>query len=220
LRYGGGMTGPMIKICGVKTAEALEAAIAARAEYTGFNFFAPSPRFLPHADAAALGAAAEGRIRKVGVFVDAGDAALAEAVAAARLDAVQLHGRETPERAAQVRARFGLPVWKVVSVASAGDIAKAGAFAGAADFILFDAKTPKDAALPGGLGLVFDWSLLAAYRGPLPWGLAGGLGPDNVAEAVRQTGAPLVDVSSGIENAPGVKDPGKIAAFCANARAA
>jgi phosphoribosylanthranilate isomerase len=214
------MTGPMIKICGVTTVAALEAAIAARAEYTGFNFFPPSPRFLTPAAAAPLGAMTQRRIRKVGVFVDANDHALGEAIAASGLDAVQLHGSETPERAAQVRSRFGLPVWKVVSVAGAGDVARADAFAGAADFILFDAKTPKDALLPGGLGLAFDWSLLTAYKGPLPWGLAGGLAPENVAQAVRQTGAPLIDVSSGVENAPGIKDAGKIAAFCAAARSA
>jgi len=209
-----------IKICGLTRPDTLEAAIRARADYAGFHFFPPSPRFLPLAGARELAGRADGRIGRVGVFVDADDAAIAEAVAAARLDAIQLHGAETPERAAQVKARFGLPVWKVVSVASAADVAKASAYAGAADFILFDAKTPKGAALPGGMGLAFDWSLVAGWKGPLPWGLAGGLNPDNVADAIRLADAPMVDTSSGVESAPGVKDAGRIAAFCAAVRSA
>ena len=208
---------PMIKICGVTDAAAIDAAVAARADYVGLNFCARSPRFVSAADAAALAARSGHAIRRVGVFVDADDATLAEAVAAGRLDAIQLHGDEPPERAAEVRARFGLPVWKVLAVASAADIARAGAYAGPADFILFDAKTPAG-SLPGGMGLVFDWSLLAGYRGRLPWGLAGGLTPDNVGEAVRISGASLVDTSSGVESAPGVKDVDRIAAFCKAAR--
>jgi len=211
---------PKIKICGISTPDALDAAIAARADHCGFVFFAPSPRNLTTGAARELSARADGRIGKVGLFVDPDDALLAKAVAAGALDAIQLHGDETPERAAQLRARFGLPVWKVVSVAAPADVARAGAYRDAADLILFDAKTPKGAALPGGMGLRFDWSLLAAYRGPLPWGLAGGLAPANVAEAIRATGAPLVDTSSGVESAPGVKDPALIAAFCAAARGA
>lgn len=206
-----------IKICGLSTPETLEAAIAARADYAGFVFFPPSPRNVSPRDAATLAARAEGRIGRVGLFVDATDEAIAEALAAARLDTLQLHGSETPERAAQLRARFGLPVWKAVSVASAADVARANAYAGATDLVLFDAKTPKG-ALPGGMGLAFDWSLIANWKGPLAWGLAGGLTPDNVAEAVRLTGAPLVDTSSGVESAPGVKDVDRIAAFCAVAR--
>jgi len=206
-----------IKICGLTTPETVEAAIKARAEHLGFNFFPPSPRYLPPRDAAALAARAEGRIARVGLFVDADDAAIAETFAAARLDAIQLHGGETPERAAQVRARFGVPVWKALSVASAADVARADAYAGAADFILFDAKTPKG-TLPGGMGLSFDWSLVANWKGPLAWGLAGGLTPDNVAEAIARTGAPLVDTSSGVESAPGVKDEDRIASFCFNVR--
>ncbi len=213
------MATPAIKICGVTTADALDAAIEARAGYVGFNFFAPSPRYLPPRDAAALQERAQGRIARVGVFVDADDALIGEAVAAARLDILQLHGEETPERAARLRARFGLPVWKVVSVAVAEDVARAAGYREAADFILFDARTPKG-TLPGGMGLAFDWSLLAGGKGPLPWGLAGGLTPGNVAEAVRATGAPLVDTSSGVESAPGVKDLAKIAAFCRAARGA
>ena len=212
------MPAPAIKICGITGAEALDAAIHARADYVGFNFFPPSPRYLATADAAALGARAEGRITRIGVFVDAADAAIAEAIAATKLDAIQLHGAESPERAGLLKAQFGLPVWKVVSVASPTDVARASAFAGAADFILFDAKTPKGAALTGGMGLSFDWILLAGWKGALPWGLAGGLTPANVAEAARLTSAPLVDTSSGVESAPGVKDVDKIAAFCKAAR--
>ncbi len=145
---------------------------------------------------------------------------IADGVATGRLDAIQLHGSETPARTAAIKSRFGLPVWKAVSIASAADVTRAADYRDAADVLLFDAKTPRDAALPGGMGLRFDWSLLAAYRGATPWGLAGGLTPANVAEAVRQTGAPLVDTSSGVENAPGVKDVDLIAAFCKAARSA
>ena len=213
------MTHVAIKICGLTTADTLEAAILARADYVGFNFFPPSPRYLSLAEAPALAARAEGRITKVGLFVDAPDAAIAEALAAARLEALQLHGSETPERAAQLKARFGLPVWKALPVASEGDVARAKAYAGAADLVLFDAKTPKG-TLPGGMGLSFDWSLVANWKGPVAWGLAGGLTAQNVAEAMRQTGAPLVDTSSGVESAPGAKDSGMIAAFCAAVRGA
>ncbi len=212
------MTGPAIKICGIASPAALDAVIAARADHAGLVFFPPSPRNVTLTDAAALGARAAGRIGRVGLFVDADDALLADAVAAARLDAIQLHGHEPPQRAAELRARFGIPVWKALSIASADDVAKAAAYVGAVDLVLFDAKTPKG-TLPGGMGLSFDWSLLAAWKAPCAWGLAGGLSADNVAEAVRQTGTPLVDASSGVESAPGVKDAGKIAAFCGAVRA-
>lgn len=213
------MSRTVIKICGLTTPETLDAAIKARAEYVGFNFYPPSPRYLSPRDAAALSARAEGRTQRVGLFVDASDETIAEFLAAARLDAIQLHGAETPERAAQVKARFGLPVWKALSIASEADVARANAYADAADLILFDAKTPKG-TLPGGMGLAFDWSLVANWKGPLAWGLAGGLTPENVAEAIGLTGAPLVDTSSGVETAPGVKDGARIAAFCASARSA
>ncbi|QKG71832.1 phosphoribosylanthranilate isomerase [Erythrobacter mangrovi] len=212
------MAGSRIKICGISTLETLEAAILARADYVGLNFYPPSPRHVPAARAAELAGQSQSRIARVGVFVDADDALLGEAIEAGRLDAIQLHGNESPQRAAQLRNRFGLPVWKVLSVASAADIQRAGDYAAAVDFILFDAKTPKGAALPGGMGLRFDWTLLQAYRGALPWGLAGGLTPDNVGDAVRLTNAPLVDTSSGVESAPGLKDVDKIAAFCKAAR--
>lgn len=213
------MSRTVIKICGLTTPETLDAAIKARAEYVGFNFYPPSPRYLSPRDAAALSARAEGRTQRVGLFVDASDETIAEFLAAARLDAIQLHGAETPERAAQVKARFGLPVWKALSIASEADVARANAYADAADLVLFDAKTPKG-TLPGGMGLAFDWSLVANWKGPLAWGLAGGLTPENVAEAIALTGAPLVDTSSGVETAPGVKDDARIAAFCASARSA
>jgi len=212
------MPGPAIKICGVTSPAILDAVIAARADHVGFVFFPKSPRHLAVADAAALSARAEGRIAKVGLFVDADDATIAEAATAARLDAVQLHGEESPERAAQLRVRLGLPVWKAVPVARAADIQRAAAYAGAVDLVLFDAKTPTG-ALPGGMGLAFDWSLLATWKNRSPWGLAGGLNPGNVAEAVRLTGASLVDTSSGVETAPGVKDAALVAEFCRAARA-
>lgn len=211
------MAGPDIKICGVSTPDALSATIRARASHVGFNCYPPSPRYVDPRAMAPLAAEAGERIRRVGVFVDADDGFLADHVAAGRLDAIQLHGNESPARAAQIRAQFGLPVWKVIAVTRAEDVDGGQAYRETADFILFDAKTPKG-TLPGGMGLVFDWSLLARYRGPLPWGLAGGLTPANVAEAVRRTGAGLVDTASGVESAPGVKDAQMIADFCAAAR--
>lgn len=211
---------PEIKICGISEPRALDAAINGRAAYAGFVFFPASPRNLAPAEAAALSARAQDRIRRIGLFVDADDATINDAVAAARLDALQLHGRETPERAAQLRARFGLPVWKALPVTSPEDVAGARLYTGAVDMVLFDARTPKGAALPGGMGLSFDWSLVAGWKGPVAWGLAGGLNADNVARAVQLTGAPLVDTSSGVESSPGVKDVDLIAAFCSAARSA
>lgn len=213
------MPTPAIKICGISTPQSLEAAIRARADYAGFVFFPRSPRNVTPAEAAHLSERAAGRITRVGLFVDAADDTVAEALAAARLDVLQLHGSETPERAAQLQARFGVKVWKALSVACADDIARAKAYAGVAERVLFDAKTPKG-ALPGGMGLSFDWTLVANWKGPIDWGLAGGLSPDNVAEAARLTGAPLVDTSSGVESVPGVKDNDRIAAFCAAVRSA
>ena len=211
------MPAPAIKICGVSTPNALDATIGARADYVGFVFFPPSPRNVAPRDAAVLAARAAGRIARVGLFVDAPDALIAEAVSAGQLDALQLHGSEPVERAAELKKLFGLPVWEAISVASTSDIERAAAYVGAADLILFDAKTPKG-TLPGGMGVVFDWSLLSGWRNRAPWGLAGGLNPDNIAEAARLTGAPLVDTSSGVESAPGVKDVERIVAFCRAAR--
>lgn len=213
------MPTPAIKICGINTVASLDAAIRARADHVGFVFFARSPRCVEAGRAAELGTRAAGRIGKVGLFVDADDDLLGEAVGSAGLTAIQLHGAEGPERAAAIRARFAIPVWKAISVTSASDVAKAQAYTGAADLVLFDAKTPAG-TLPGGMGLSFDWSLVANWKSPIAWGLAGGLTPGNVAEAVRLTGASLVDTSSGVESAPGVKDDGLIAAFCSAVRSA
>lgn len=201
-----------IKICGIRDGNSLESAIAARADYAGFVFYPPSPRALTPREAAPLAARAAGRIVRVGLFVDATDAQIAEAVAAAGLEAVQLHGSESPERAAALRARHGVQVWKALAVAEHDDIARAARYRDAVDLILFDAKTPKG-ALPGGMGLRFDWDLLRGLRSPIDWAIAGGIDATNVAEAIARTGAPLVDVSSGVETAPGVKDPDLIRAF-------
>lgn len=209
------MPAPLIKICGISTADTLDAAIAAQADFVGLMFYAPSPRCVSFDTAAALAAQAGSRIQRVGVFVDPDDGLLRDAVAAGRLDAVQLHRVSAPRRA-EVRARFGLPVWAVREVSRPGDLAAPDS-ADTFDRLIYDAKTPKN-ALPGGMGLSFDWEILRAARHPAAWGLAGGLSPANVAEAVRITHAPLVDVSSGVEGAPGVKDVDRIAAFCKAAR--
>ncbi|AWW75050.1 N-(5'-phosphoribosyl)anthranilate isomerase [Erythrobacter sp. KY5] len=202
-----------IKICGISTAEAVLAAAHAGASHLGFNFYPPSPRFVSPDRAAELAAITPASVKKVGVFVNAEDAFLAEAVTKSALDTIQLHGKEAPDRVAEVKARFGLPVWKVLSVETANDIDAASAYAEVADLILFDTKTPKG-ALPGGMGMGFDWSLLDGFDKSVTWGLAGGLTPENVADAIRATGAPLVDTASGVEAAPGVKDVDRIAAFC------
>lgn len=208
-----------IKICGISTAETLDAVLAARAEFVGFNFFPPSPRHVSPVDAAALAARAGNRIGKVGVFVDADDDLIQSAIKAGRLDAIQLHGEESPHRAAQLRERFGLPVWKVIAVSSKSDVGRATEYQGAVDFVLFDAKTPRGAPLPGGMGVKFDWSLLSELDIATPWGLAGGLGAANVAEAIATTGARLVDTSSGVERSPGIKDEDAILRFCEAVRA-
>ena len=213
------MSVPAIKICGITTAEALTAAIAGRAEFAGFNFCTRSPRHVKLDQVKALAAQATGRIKRVGLFVNEGDDVISAAVGAAQLDVLQLHGNESPARVAKLRASSALPVWKVISVASHADLARAANFVGAADFILLDAKTPAG-TLPGGMGLSFDWELLRGWKAPLPWGLAGGLTAANVGAAIAQTGAPLVDTASGVEAAPGVKNPALIAQFCAAVRAA
>ncbi len=213
------MPAPAIKICGISTSETLAAVIAARADYVGFNFFAPSPRFVSLSQAQLLGTQANGKVRRVGLFVDASDAVLADAFGSGALDVLQLHGSESPARTAELRGRFGLPVWKVISVSSRADLDQAEHFVGAADLVLLDAKTPAG-ALPGGMGLKFDWALLSGWKPPLPWGLAGGLNAENVAHALAITRPPLVDAASGVEGSPGIKDPALIAAFCAAVRAA
>lgn len=212
------MTAPLIKICGINSADALDAALAARADFIGLVFFAKSPRCVDVPQAAALAARAAGRAGVVGLFVDPEPDFLASVVAGVGLDAIQLHGRETPAEVAATAARHGLPVWKALGVKQRADLAEADRFAGAAARVLFDAKPPAGADLPGGNGLRIDWTLLKGVRPALPWMLAGGLDPANVAEAIAITGAPGVDVSSGVESAPGVKDPARIAAFCAAVR--
>ena len=194
------------KICGLSTPETLDAAIAGGASHVGFVFFPPSPRNVTPDQARALAARVPGHVGKVGVFVDP-DAALLEG-ALPFLDAVQLH-KTSPQRAAAIRK----PVWAAVAVKTRADLDQARLYAGAAERIVYDAKTPDSAALPGGMGLRFDWTLLQGFRHPLPWALSGGLDAANVAEAARITGAALVDVSSGVESAPGTKDVDKIAAF-------
>lgn len=213
------MSAPLIKICGIKTPDALDAALAARADFIGLVFFGKSPRHVDAPLAASLAARAAGRVDVVGLFVDPEPDFLASVMATVRLDHIQLHGRETPARTAAIAARFGVPVWKALGVNQRADVAAADAFAGAAARVLFDAKPPEGADLPGGNGLRIDWTILKGVRPALPWMLAGGLDPDNVAEAVAITVAPAVDVSSGVESAPGVKDAGRIRAFCEAARA-
>ncbi|MBB4631752.1 phosphoribosylanthranilate isomerase [Sphingosinicella soli] len=208
-----------IKICGVRDRAAIEAAASARADYVGFVFFSKSPRDLSLDEAAGLAGAVPSGIARIGLFVDADDEAIGAAVRAARLDGVQLHGNEGPDRAASVKARFGVEVWKAVPVATHADLAAARRYAGIADRILFDAKTPPGAALPGGMGVRFDWRLLAGFDPGAPWGLAGGLDASTVGEALATTQAPLVDVSSGVEDTLGVKSPAKIRAFCEAVRA-
>ncbi|KEO91712.1 N-(5'-phosphoribosyl)anthranilate isomerase [Erythrobacter longus] len=202
-----------IKICGLSTPETTAACADAGATHIGFNFYPPSPRFVSTHQAEKLSQNTPAKLLKVGVFVNPDDEFLEESVAAGQLDAIQLHGKEDPLQLEAIRSRFGLPVWKVLSVETVEDVARANDFANA-DFLLFDTKTPNGAALPGGMGLGFDWSLLEGYDGAVPWGLAGGLNPDNVADAIRSTGATLVDTASGVESAPGIKDMDKIAAFC------
>ena len=207
-----------VKICGLRTLADVAAAAKAGAAYAGFNFFPKSPRSVAIAEALPLALAAPVGLAKVALVVDADDATLDAIVEALPLDMLQLHGHEPPDRVAEVRARYGLPVMKAVGVADEGDLAALLDYSLAADQILVDAKPPKNAVLPGGNGLTFDWRLVAQRRWLRPWMLAGGLTAENVAEAVRLTNARQVDVASGVESAPGVKDAGKVAAFVRAAR--
>ncbi|MFM9829676.1 MAG: phosphoribosylanthranilate isomerase [Sphingomonas sp.] len=207
-----------VKICGLSTPEAVDAAIAGGARYVGLIFFAKSPRNISIPRAASLVARLPRHVGAVGVFVDP-DAALLDAVRAqVTLSAIQLHGNERPAFTVQMGRRHGIEIWKAIAVKTAGDIASASKYRGAVSRILYDAKTPEGAALPGGMGVRFDWTLLQGARHPLPWALSGGLDAANVADAVRITGATLVDTSSGVESAPGIKDIDKIAAFLKAAR--
>lgn len=210
----------IVKICGLQTEEGLDAALACGAEMVGFVCFEKSPRHVSLERAAALGERAGTKACKVLLTVDAADEELAAAIAALRPSLLQLHGSETPERIAAVRRRFGLPVMKAIGLKTAADLGMIPSFEGAADLLLFDAKPPPESRRPGGNGQCFDWSLLAEAPLKKPWLLAGGLNSANVAQAVSKARAQGVDVSSGVESAPGVKDGNMIAAFIAEARAA
>ena len=209
----------LVKICGLSTPEALDAALDAGADMVGFVFFAPSPRYISLDTARALSARVTDRAQKVALTVDADDLVLAQIIDALRPDVLQLHGHETPERVAAIRQRFGLPVMKVLAIETRADLAAIAPYTTIADRLLFDARPPRDATRPGGLGKPFDWRLLQNLDLPIPFMLSGGLNADNVAEAIHITRAPGVDVSSGVERAPGVKDSDKIRAFVRAARA-
>lgn len=211
---------PLVKICGLKTPEALDAALDAGADLVGFVFFPPSPRNVSFEAARTLGGRVKGRAQKVALSVDADDALLAGIVEALKPDVLQLHGNESAERVSAVKQRFGLPVMKALPIAEASDLAAVPAYAAVADRLLFDARPPRDATRPGGLGRPFDWRLLEHVESSIPFMLSGGLDAGNVAEALTITRAPALDVSSGVERAPGEKDPDKIRAFIAAARAA
>lgn len=209
-----------VKICGLSSSAAIDAAAAAGAAYVGFVFFPKSPRNIEISDAAQLAAEVPVGLAKVALTVDADNAFLDRLTAEVPLDMLQLHGSESPERVIEVKARYGLPVMKVVGVATADDLPQLEIYSQVADQLLVDAKPPKGADRPGGNALAFDWNLVAGRRWAVPWMLAGGLTPDNVAEAITRTGARQVDVSSGVESAPGVKDVALIRAFIEAAQCA
>jgi phosphoribosylanthranilate isomerase len=210
----------IVKICGLKTPEALDVALESGADLVGFVFFALSPRHLALAAARTLGGRVNGRAGKVALTVDADDATLAAVVEALKPDMLQLHGVETPERVTALRSRFGLPVMKALPIAERKDLARIDLYKKVADRLIFDARAPQDATRPGGLGTPFDWTLLKGVDPGIPFMLSGGLDAGNVAEALRITCGPGVDVSSGVERAPGEKDADKIRAFIRAARAA
>jgi len=206
------MTAVLVKICGLNTEAAFDAAVAAGADWVGFAFFPPSPRFVTPTRAAALSARLPDGPPRVGLFVDPTDAAIAEVLKTVSLDVLQIYGAVDP---AALRARFGRTVWRAAGFSAATDLPGK---LGGADALLIEAKPPKDATRPGGNAVSFDWRIMHGWAAPGPWLLAGGLTVKNVAEAIRQTGAPAVDVSSGVESAPGVKDPDLIRAFVAEVR--
>jgi phosphoribosylanthranilate isomerase len=214
------MTRLLVKICGLRTQDTLDVALEAGADAVGFMFFPPSPRHLGYEAARALGARVNGRAAKVAISVDADDGTLTAIIDALRPDALQLHGKEPPARVTAIKQRFGLPVMKAIAVEARADLAAVAAYAGIADRLLFDARAPQEATRPGGLGKAFDWRLLENLDPGVPFMLSGGLDAGNVAEALRLTRAGGVDVSSGVERAPGEKDPDKIRAFVRAARAA
>ena len=200
------------KICGLSTPETVDAAIEGGASHIGFNFFPPSPRSVGFERARELAGRVPDQVRKVGIFVDPCNALLDQAIDAGRLDIIQLH-TTTPGRTAAIMRNTKRETWAAIGVRIALDLKSAAAYRDAADFLLYDAGLSEDLKLPGGMGIRFDWTLLDGFDHPLPWGLAGGLTPENVAEAIRLTGASLVDTSSGVETSPGIKDVDKIAAF-------
>lgn len=208
------------KICGINSRAALDAAVAGGASHLGFNFYPPSPRALGDEAARDLSLAVPAGIVKVGLLVDEPDDVIDRILRAVPLDMLQLHGKETPARLREIKSRYGRPVMKVIKVADAEDLSVAGQYLDIADWLMFDTKPPTSMknALPGGNALSFDWRLLAGRTWPLPWMLAGGLDIDNVAEAVRATGAKVVDISSGVEDRPGLKNPAKILAFLARVK--
>jgi len=210
----------LIKICGLRTPEALDAALEAGADMVGFVFFPPSPRNIGMPAARALGERVAGRAKKVALSVNASNAELDLVVEALKPDLLQLHGKETPEHVAMVRSRFGLPVMKALPIETRADLSPIHLYAKVADWLLFDARAPREATRPGGLGRRFDWRLLENIDPGVPFMLSGGLDAGNVAEALRMTRAPAVDVSSGVERAPGQKDTDKIREFVRAARAA
>jgi len=201
------------KICGISTAVALDAAIGGGATHVGFVFFPKSPRNVSIEQAAGLAARVPGHVNKVGLFVEPNLDFLAQVLAVIPLEVIQLHGNESPSLLARLRSAYGLELWKAVPVRTRADLEVGKAYHGLADRLLYDAKPPNGAELPGGNGLRFDWKLLEGHRHMAPWALSGGLDPANAAEAARVTGAQLLDVSSGVESTPGVKDVDKIAAF-------
>lgn len=207
------------KICGLSTPETLDAALNTGATYVGLVFFPPSPRHVSLDQAAALAARVQERAQIVGLFVNPADSLLQQVLGRVPLDIIQLHGEESPSRAAHIKVMSGKPIWKAIPVRRAADLAQADQYLGTADLALFDAKPPPGVELPGGNGLRFDWTILRSHRHVLPWALSGGLDAANIAEAVRVTGARLLDVSSGVESAPGVKDVDKIAVFLQSAGA-
>ncbi|MHA7875063.1 phosphoribosylanthranilate isomerase [Roseivivax sp.] len=209
-----------VKICGLTREADVAAAAEAGAAYLGFVFFPKSPRNVEVAQGRALALSAPIGRAKVGLFVSPEDALLDAVLAEVPLDMIQLHGRESPERVAEIRARMGLPVMKALGVSSEADLAEVAAYGRVADQLLIDAKAPAGAPLPGGNGLAFDWRLVQGRRWPVPWMLAGGLTPENAGRAVSMTGAVQLDVSSGVESEPGLKDAGKIRAFIESAQGA
>lgn len=208
----------LVKICGIKDTAALEAARQAGADMVGFVFFPPSPRAVTANQAGELARSYRNGPKRVGLFVDPDDAMLAATLAEVPLDILQLQGHETPARAGDIRARFGKPVMKALGIASKADLAHLPEYADQVDYFLLDARPPPGSALPGGNAQAFDWALMKGEKPPRPWLLAGGLTPANVVQAITTSGAPGVDVSSGVERTRGVKDPAAIAAFIAAAK--